>query len=161
MRTDREKNPFSEFIQPTTTKAIPVEKEKENQQDITQKFANNLEQHLVNLKNRQVILTSHFPFVLMSTADTVVFVLAKNKPITENLFYYTYSAVMKGLWNVRLISMNVENTVEKIAKIVSSKQKDLLFRLRELTDKIKEYEDALDNELKTFYLLELAMQEKG
>jgi AAA15 family ATPase/GTPase len=109
----------------------------------------------------QFIVTTHSPFVLMSTPDTVVFDLAKNEPITEDLSYYTYSAVMKGLWNVKPISRNLENIIKEIAQIVISKSKDLQ-RLRELTDKIKGREDALDSESKAFYLLGLdTLEEKG
>jgi AAA15 family ATPase/GTPase len=108
----------------------------------------------------QFIVTSHSPFVLMSTPDTVVFDLAKNEPITEDLSYYTYSAVMKGLWNVKPISVNLENTIAEIAQIVRSGQKDVA-RLRELTERIKGREDALDNESKAFYLLGLEALEEG
>jgi predicted ATP-binding protein involved in virulence len=108
----------------------------------------------------QFIVTTHSPFVLMSTPDTIVFDLAKNEPITEDLSYYTYSAVMKGLWNVKPISVNLENTIKEIAQIVNSGKKDLS-RLRELTNKVKGREDALDNESKAFYLLGLETLEEG
>jgi AAA15 family ATPase/GTPase len=110
--------------------------------------------------NIQFIVTTHSPFVLMSTPDTVVFDLAKNEPITEDLSYYTYSAVMKGLWNVKPISLNLENTIKEIAQIVNSEPKDLT-RLRELTENIKGREDALDNESRAFYLLGLETLEEG
>jgi AAA15 family ATPase/GTPase len=277
-----EEKRLSEITQPVTAKAVSAEEEKARQQDKTQKLANNLEQHLVNLKSRQAmavtidrnqeladsiekwfadfeknlkilfedpnvelkfnpdtfqfsicqenkppytfqtlsagyraifdiyaelimrmeyfkispndltgivfideidshlhvslqrlilpffaesfpkiqfIVTTHSPFVLMSTPDTVVFDLAKNEPITEDLSYYTYSAVMKGLWNVSPISVNLENTVKEIAQIVSSGQKDLS-RLRELTDKVKGHEDALDSESRAFYLMGLEILEE-
>jgi hypothetical protein len=96
----------------------------------------------------------------MSTPDTVVFDLAKNEPITEDLSCYTYSAVMKGLWDVKPISVNLENTIAEIAQIVRSEQKDLM-RLRELTERINGREDALDNESKAFYLLGLEALEEG
>jgi predicted ATP-dependent endonuclease of OLD family len=109
----------------------------------------------------QFIVTTHSPFVLISTQNTVVFDLAKNEPITEDLSYYTYSAVMKGLWNVKPISVNLENTIKEIALIANSESKDLQ-RLRELTDKIKGYEDVLDSESKVFYLLGLTtLEEEG
>ncbi|MDR2763807.1 MAG: ATP-binding protein [Tannerella sp.] len=109
----------------------------------------------------QFIVTTHSPFVLMSTPDTVVFDLAKNEPITEDLSYYTYSAVMKGLWNVKPISVNLENTIREIAEIVNAGQKDLS-RLRELTDRVKGREDVLDSESKAFYLLGLeTLEEEG
>jgi predicted ATP-binding protein involved in virulence len=279
-----EEKRLSEITQPTTAKAVSVEEENAKQQEASRKFANNLEQHLVNLKNRQslaitidkdqvladhieqwfidfeknlkilfedpkvelkfdpdnfqfsicqqnkppytfqtlsagyraifdiyaelimrteyfkvipkeltgvvfideidshlhvslqrlilpfftesfpkiqFIVTSHSPFVLMSTPDTVVFDLAKNEPITEDLSYYTYSAVMKGLWNVKPISVNLENTIAEIAQIVRSERKDVARRLRELTERIKGHEDVLDNESKAFYLLGLEALEEG
>jgi hypothetical protein len=102
--------------------------------------------------NIQFIVTTHSPFVLMSTPDTVVFDLAKNEPITEDLSYYTYSAVMKGLWNVKPISLSLENDIKEIAQIASSEPKDHA-RLGELIERIKGREDTLDNESKAFYLL--------
>jgi predicted ATPase len=108
----------------------------------------------------QFIVTTHSPFVLMSTPDTVVFDLAKNEAITEDLSYYTYSAIMKGLWNVKPISVKLENAIKEIARIVHSEPKDFQ-RLRELTESIKGREDALDNESKTFYLLGLEALEEG
>ena len=62
----------------------------------------------------QFIVTTHSPFVLMSTPDTVVYDLAKNEPIDEDLSYYTYSAVMEGLWDVKPIAAWVENKIKEI-----------------------------------------------
>jgi predicted ATP-binding protein involved in virulence len=100
----------------------------------------------------QFIVTTHSPFVLMSTHDTIVFDIGKNEPITEDLSYYTYSAVMKGLWNVKAISKEVENEILEIAQIVNSNTRNNP-RLKELIGKIRGREDTLDNESKTFYLL--------
>jgi hypothetical protein len=96
----------------------------------------------------------------MSTHDTIVFDIGKNEPITEDLSYYTYSAVMKGLWNVKAISKEVENEILEIAQIVNSEQKNIS-RLKELVEKIRGREDTLDAESKTFYLLGLEALEEG
>jgi hypothetical protein len=88
-------------------------------------------------------------FVLMSTPDAVVFDLAKNEPITEDLSFYTYSAVMKGLWNIKPIPMSLENDIREIAQIANSEHKDFV-RLGELVNKIKGREDTLDNGQKRF-----------
>jgi hypothetical protein len=90
----------------------------------------------------------------MSTPDTVVFDLAKNEPITEDLSFYTYSAVMKGLWNIKPIPLSLENDIREIAQIANSEQKDFA-RLAKLVNKIKGREDTLDNESKAFFLLGL------
>jgi AAA15 family ATPase/GTPase len=102
----------------------------------------------------QFIVTTHSPFVLTSTPNTVVFDLAKNEPIIDDLSYYTYSAVMKGLWNVKPISVNLENMIKEITQITNSEKKDLS-RLRELTNEVKKRENVLDSESKAFYLLGL------
>ncbi|MDR3336296.1 MAG: ATP-binding protein [Treponema sp.] len=99
----------------------------------------------------QFIVTTHSPFVLMSTPDTVVFDLAKNEPITEDLSYYTYSSIMKGLWNVKPISVSLEREIMEIAQIVNSDSKNYK-RLAELVKKIKGREDGLDSESKVFFL---------
>jgi len=108
----------------------------------------------------QFIVTTHSPFVLMSTPDTVIFDLAKNEAITEDLSYYTYSAVMKGLWNVKPISIHLENSIKEIAKIANSEQKDYK-RLRELVENTRPYEDALDSESKVFLMLGMETLEEG
>jgi predicted ATP-binding protein involved in virulence len=108
----------------------------------------------------QFIVTTHSPFVLMSTPDAIVFDLAKNEPIAEDLSYYTYSAVMEGLWNVKPIPVRVENDIREIAEIVNSKNKNIA-RLDELIKKIKGREDMLDNESKAFFMLGLEALEES
>ncbi|MDR1380804.1 MAG: ATP-binding protein [Tannerella sp.] len=108
----------------------------------------------------QFVVTTHSPFVLMSTPDTVVFDLGKNEPITEDLSYYTYSAIMKGLWDVKPISLKLENSIKEIAQIINSEQKDL-DRLQQLINCIKGREDVLDSESKAFYRLGLEAMEEG
>jgi AAA15 family ATPase/GTPase len=108
----------------------------------------------------QFVVTTHSPFVLMSATDTVVFDLAKSEPITEDLSYYTYSSIMKGLWNVKPISVKLENSIKEIAQIVNSEQKDL-DRLQQLINYIKGHGDVLDSESKAFYLLGLETLEDG
>jgi hypothetical protein len=96
----------------------------------------------------------------MSTPDTVVFDLAKNEPITEDLSYYTYSSVMKGLWNVKPISASLEREIMEIAQIVNSDNKNYE-RLAELVEKIKGKEDGLDNESKVFFFRGLETLEEA
>jgi len=102
----------------------------------------------------QFIVTTHSPFVLMSGEDTVVFDLAKNEPITEDLSLYTYSAVMKGLWNVKPIAVSLEENIKQIADIVNSENKDYE-KLKGLVERMKKYQDVLDSESKVFFLLGL------
>jgi hypothetical protein len=96
----------------------------------------------------------------MSTPDTIVFDLAKNEPITEDLSYYTYSSVMKGLWNVKPISASLEREILEIAQIVNSDSKNYE-RLAELVKKIKGREDGLDSESKVFFLRGLETLEEA
>jgi predicted ATP-binding protein involved in virulence len=104
--------------------------------------------------NIQFIVTTYSPFVLMSASDTVIFDLINNEQITEDLSYYSYPAVIKKLWNLKPVSVNLEKIIKEIAKIVNSGQIDLS-RLRKLTNQIKGHEDVLDKESKAFYLLGL------
>ena len=110
--------------------------------------------------NVQFIVTTHSPFVLMSTPDTIVFDLAKNEPITEDLSYYTYSAVMKGLWNVKPISVTLENAIKELSVIINSPQKDYQ-RLAGIVGKLKNYEDVLDNQSKALFLLGVSVLEEA
>jgi AAA15 family ATPase/GTPase len=100
----------------------------------------------------QFIVTTHSPFVLMSTPDTIIFDLGKNEPVTEDLSYYTYSAVMEGLWDVKPIAEWVERKINEIGKIINSENKDIS-QLKKLIDEIKGREDGLDSESKAIYLL--------
>ena len=100
----------------------------------------------------QFIVTTHSPFVLMSTPDAVVYDLAKNEPITEDLSYYTYSAVMEGLWDVKPIAKRVEDKIKEIEKIINSENKDIP-QLRMLIDEMKGRENGLDSESKAIFLL--------
>jgi AAA15 family ATPase/GTPase len=102
--------------------------------------------------NVQFIVTTHSPFVLMSTPDTIVFDLAKNEPITEDLSYYTYSAVMKGLWNVKPISVTLENAIKELSVIINAPQKDYQ-RLAGILGKLKNYQDVMDNQSRALFLL--------
>jgi hypothetical protein len=88
----------------------------------------------------------------MSTPDTIVFDLAKNEPITEDLSYYTYSAVMKGLWNVKPISVALENAIKELSAIINSPQKDYR-KLADILEKLKNYEDVLDSQSRALFLL--------
>jgi len=66
---------------------------------------------------------------------------------------------MKGLWNIKPISVNLERDIKEIAQIVGSETKDMA-RLNDLINKIGGREDALDNESRAFFMLGLeALQE--
>jgi AAA15 family ATPase/GTPase len=108
----------------------------------------------------QFIVTTHSPFVLMSTPDTIVFDLAKNEPITEDLSYYTYSAVMKGLWNIKPISVTLENAIKELSVIINAPQKDYQ-RLADILGKLKNYEDVMDSQSKALFLLGLDILEEA
>jgi hypothetical protein len=109
----------------------------------------------------QFIVTTHSPFVLMSAQGTVIFDLAGNEPVTDDLSYYTYSAVMKGLWNVNPIPIRLEKDIREIAEIVKSKERDIE-RLNQLVLKIGVNEENLDYQSKAFLALgkEVLMEEK-
>ncbi|GHV68341.1 ATPase AAA [Bacteroidia bacterium] len=83
----------------------------------------------------QFIVTTHSPFVLMSARDTVIFDLASNEPITQNLSYFTYSSIMTGLWHVKPISIDLEMKIREIAQLTNTKPIDIP-KLRTLTDDI-------------------------
>jgi hypothetical protein len=102
--------------------------------------------------NIQFIVTTHSPFVLMSTPDTMVFDLAKNEPITDDLSYYTYSAIMKGLWNVKPISVTLENALKELSAIINAHQKDYE-KLAGIVEKLKSYEDVMDSQSRALFLL--------
>jgi predicted ATP-binding protein involved in virulence len=86
----------------------------------------------------QFIVTTHSPFVLMSTPETVIYDLGKNEQINDDLTYYTYSSIMKGLWNIKTIPIKIEKNILEIAQIVNAEKKDYS-RLSELWAPLKTY----------------------
>jgi predicted ATP-binding protein involved in virulence len=106
----------------------------------------------------QFIVTTHSPFVLMSISETVIFDLGKNEQITDDLSYYTYSSVMEGLLDTKVISLTLEKNILEIARILESGTKDLS-RLKELVYRIKGQENFLDSKSKAFFLMGLTAVE--
>jgi hypothetical protein len=97
----------------------------------------------------------------MSVQGSVIFDLAGNEPVNDDLSYYTYSAVMKGLWNVNPIPIILEKEIREIAEIVKSKERDIE-RLSQLVLKISVNEENLDNQSRVFLALgkEVLMEER-
>lgn len=100
----------------------------------------------------QFIMTTHSPFVLMSVNDTVIFDLASNSTIDEDLSLYSYSTVLEGLLGTKSTSIILDKIIVDIAKNTNKKIVDKK-QLEELIMKINPVEEKLDARDKAFYLL--------
>jgi hypothetical protein len=67
---------------------------------------------------------------------------------------------MKGLWDVKPISVTLENAVKELSAIINTPQKDYQ-RLSDILEKLKSYEDAMDNQSKAIFLLGLEALEEA
>lgn len=93
--------------------------------------------------NIQFIVSTHSPFVITSTDNTVVFDLTKNELIEEDLTNFSYDSIVKGLFHVKttngedlnmvvqdinqlldLKDTNISNLKEKI-KVLEADEKNL------------------------------------
>jgi hypothetical protein len=59
---------------------------------------------------------------------------------------------MKGLWNVKPISVTLENAIKELSVIINAPQKDYQ-RLADILGKLKNHEDFLDSQSKALFLL--------
>ncbi|HCZ9286626.1 AAA family ATPase [Vibrio alginolyticus] len=102
--------------------------------------------------NIQFIVTTHSPFVLMSSEDTIIFDLTKNEQIDEDISLYSHTAVIQGLLGTKTTSARLEEYVNEIATIVNTDNVDYE-RLEVLVRKLRSVENTLDNQSKAFYLM--------
>lgn len=94
--------------------------------------------------NIQFIVSTHSPFVITSTDNTVVFDLTKNELIEEDLTNFSYDSIVKGLFHVD--TTNGEN-LEKIIEDVNELLKFGSFNLSQLKEKVEllqNFENKLD-----------------
>lgn len=100
----------------------------------------------------QFFVTTHSPFVLMSSEDTVIFDLTKNSQVDEDISMYSHTAVIQGLLGTKPTSFLLEETINEIAKNLNSDNVNYA-RLEVLVKKLRNSEDKLDSKSKSFFLM--------
>lgn len=99
----------------------------------------------------QFIVSTHSPFVLMSGENTVVFDMEKNEQMDEDLSFYSYSAVLEGVLGIKPTSLQLEDTIAKVAEVMNSETIERS-RLEQLISELEPLSDKLNNREKSFYL---------
>jgi predicted ATP-binding protein involved in virulence len=99
----------------------------------------------------QIIATTHSPFVVTSTTDTLIYDLTSGNE-SGNLSMYSIEAVVEGLLGVTPVSVEAENVIKRLAQTTSEQGFDL-DDAEKLIKKISPYVDSLDAESKMFYEL--------
>ena len=83
--------------------------------------------------NLQFILTTHSPFILSSTPNSVVYDLENDHLIPDGLTHYPYDGIVEGYFDADLLSDDLRKKFEEYREIVQSKANDMpMERLGEL-----------------------------
>lgn len=98
----------------------------------------------------QFIVSTHSPFVITSTKDTVVYDISSGEFFEDDLSHYSYEAVIKGLFHVDTQSDHLKTEIQTIATILNSDPNNYE-KLRETLKNIIPYAKQLDVESKSFY----------
>ena len=99
----------------------------------------------------QFIVSTHSPFVITSTDnDTVVYDISNREFFEEDLSRYSYEAVIKGLFHVKIQSEQLASEIKIIAEILNNEPSNYE-KLREILRNISPFSKQLDIESKSFY----------
>ena len=98
----------------------------------------------------QFIVSTHSPFVITSTADTVVYDISSGEFFEDDLSRYSYESVIKGLFHIDTKSEQLKTEIQTIATILNSEPNNYE-KLREILREITPYAKQLDVESKSFY----------
>lgn len=83
--------------------------------------------------NLQFILTTHSPFILSSTPNSVVYDLENDHLIPDGLTHYPYDGIVEGYFDADLLSDDLRKKFEEYREIVQSEANDMpMERLGEL-----------------------------
>lgn len=99
----------------------------------------------------QFIVSTHSPFVLTSVQNAVIFDLGRNQSIDEDLSFYPYSSVMKGVLSTKTTSIVLD---EMINELSTEMQKNPIGteKIKKLVRALEPFEEELDPTSKAFYL---------
>jgi predicted ATP-binding protein involved in virulence len=101
--------------------------------------------------NIQFIVTTHSPFVVTSTTDTLIYDLTSGNE-SSNLSMYSIEAVVEGLLGVTPVSEEMESTIRALADTTSAEDFDVS-EAETILNKISPYAESLDAESRMFYEL--------
>ena len=83
--------------------------------------------------NLQFILTTHSPFILSSTPNSVVYDLERDDLLPDGLTHYPYEGIVEGYFDADLLSDELRKKFEEYREIVQNEAQDIpMERLGEL-----------------------------
>lgn len=101
----------------------------------------------------QFIVSTHSPFVISSSSDTVIYDLTKQELITNNVTFYSNDAIVKGLFHVNTThSIELQNIIDELKEVIDSDINDAN-KLREHIKKLEPFKESLTNSAKVILLL--------
>lgn len=101
----------------------------------------------------QFIVSTHSPFVISSSSNTVIYDLTTQELITNNLTYYSNDAIVKGLFHVNTThSIELQNIIDELKEVIDSDINESN-KLREYIKKLEPFKERLTNSAKVILLL--------
>ncbi|MGL4385911.1 MAG: AAA family ATPase [Snodgrassella alvi] len=95
--------------------------------------------------NIQFIIATHSPFVVSSVDNAVIFVLSTLQAVNENLFMYSYEAILEGLFNILPSPEMLSDKINQIGNLIS-KENIEINELKNSVHEIEPYEEKIDPE---------------
>lgn len=95
--------------------------------------------------NIQFIIATHSPFVVSSVDNAVIFDLSTLQAVNENLFMYSYEAILEGLFNILPSPEMLSDKINQIGNLIS-KENIEINELKNLVHEIEPYEEKIDPE---------------
>ncbi|QWL72375.1 AAA family ATPase [Aeromonas hydrophila] len=99
----------------------------------------------------QFIVSTHSPFVLQSVDDAVIYDLSKLEQL-EDLSFYSYDAIAKGLLGVNTNSQSLSEIMSELSSLTSDVALNRV-RIQELIEHISPVEARLDSKSKVILLM--------
>ena len=101
----------------------------------------------------QFIVSTHSPFVISSSSNTVIYDLTTQELITNNITYYSNDAIVKGLFHVNTThSIELQNIIDELKEVIDSDINNSN-KLREYIKKLEPFKERLTNSAKVILLL--------
>lgn len=101
----------------------------------------------------QFIVSTHSPFVISSSSNTVIYDLTTQELITNNITYYSNDAIVKGLFHVNTThSIELQDIINELKKFIYSDINESN-KLREYIKKLEPFKETLTNSAKVILLL--------
>ncbi|MEE4222144.1 AAA family ATPase [Pseudomonas viridiflava] len=100
----------------------------------------------------QFIVTTHSPFVITSTDDSVIYDISKSR-VSHDLSMYSLEAIVEGLLGVPAISKSLEDKIKRLLELTS--MASIPQEAVQIAKEISPYRDSMDSESRMHFELAL------